>query len=245
MLALWLTGKPWAALVTMLGTHAAFWWANLSPHSRLFGSVVSRLATDERVVWLTFDDGPSADTPALLDLLDRHGARATFFLVASKAGQHPDRVREIVRRGHQIANHSLDHPSAWFWLPHPRRTRHQIETAQQQLQALTGQPPRWFRSVAGHTNVFVEPLLRRLGLQRVSWSARGFDSVDADDARVLRRLLRGLRPGAILLLHEDLAPGRCPRLLADLMAALAQAGYRVALADEGLAVGAPARNDMA
>ena len=232
MLALWLAGRTWAALAAMLVTHAVFWWANLYPHSRWFGSLVSRLATSERVVWLTFDDGPSEDTPALLDLLDRHGARATFFVVASKAQRYSEVVREILRRGHQIGNHSLDHPSAWFWLPHPGRTRMQIEMAQQQLLAITGQSPRWFRSVAGHTNVFVDPVLRRLGLQRVSWSVRGFDSVDGDDGRVLRRLLRGVRPGAILMLHEDLAPGRCPRLLAELLAALQRSGYRTVLGDQ-------------
>ncbi len=247
-LAWWLGGWPWLALAVMLLTHAVFWWANLHPHSRLFGPVVRRLATDARVVWLTFDDGPSADTPALLDLLDHHGARATFFLVAAKAERHPDLVREILRRGHQVGNHSFDHPSAWFWLPHPDRTRRQIEAAQQHLQAIAGQSPRWFRAVAGHTNVFVEPVLRRLGLQRVSWSVRGFDSVDGDDARVLRRLLRGIRPGAILLLHEDLAPGRCPRLLAELLTALQRSGYRAVPGDEatvGETVESPARSGVA
>lgn len=232
MLVLWWRGEPWLALMTMLATHAVFWWANLYPHSRWFGPVIAQLATQDRAVWLTFDDGPSADTPALLDLLDRHGARATFFLVATKVERQPELAREILRRGHQIGNHSYDHPSAWFWLPHPGRTRRQIQTAQQRLQAITGQSPRWFRSVAGHTNLFVEPVLRPLGLQRVSWSGRGFDSVDADDDRVLRRLLRGVGPGAILLLHEDLAPGRCPRLLEKLLAALALDGYRLVLADE-------------
>ena len=74
----------------------------LRPQSRVLSPVLSRLPTDERVVWLTIDDGPSDDTRAMLDLLDAHGARATFFLVGARAQARPELVAEIVRRGHGI-----------------------------------------------------------------------------------------------------------------------------------------------
>lgn len=227
--ALWLAGAGagWA-IATLLAGGALLVWGSLYPHSRLFGPVLTRLATRRREVWLTFDDGPCADTPALLDLLDRHGARATFFLVGARARRHPGLVRDIVRRGHQVANHTESHPAGHFWLLGPGALAAQIEGAQATLAALSGTRPRWFRAVAGLGNPFLAPVLRRAGLERVSWTVRGFDGVDGDDERVLARLRRRLCPGAIVLLHEGGAPGRSVALAGRLLAALEALGYRVA-----------------
>ncbi len=225
----------WALALAVLMPAGLTWvWATLHPHSRLLGSVVRRLRVDDRgrAVCLSFDDGPSADTQALLDVLDRYRAQAIFFLVGERALSHPEIVREIVRRGHEIGNHSHTHPSATFWALPPGRMRTEIEQAQQVLTQLTGIAPRWFRAVAGHANLFVDPELQRLGLNRMSWTARSFDSVDPDDDRVLARLLNALEPGAILLLHEDSsAPGRSVRLLDRLLTGLSERGYSALLPD--------------
>ena len=167
----WTVGLP-----LMVATHVPFWWATLWPHSSLFAPVLNRLPTRERVVWLTIDDGPSADTPALLDLLDAHGAKATFFLVGERAEQHPDLVREIARRGHGIGNHSHSHPAAWFWALGPSRMRREVADTQATLTRITGEAPRWFRAVVGMSNPFVAAALRAHGLARAAWSVRGFDS---------------------------------------------------------------------
>src|SRR3546814_10946999 len=80
----------------------------------MYVPVLSHLPVTDRLVWLTVDDGPSDDTPALLDLLDAHGAKATFFLVGERAAARPDLVRGIVARGHGLGNPSPRHPQAWF-----------------------------------------------------------------------------------------------------------------------------------
>src|SRR3546814_18680167 len=92
---------------------------------------------------LTIDDGPSADTAAILDLLDAHAAKATFFLVGERASARPDVVREIVRRGHTLGNHSATHPSAWFWALGPRRMAAEIERTHAILHPIAGSAPRW------------------------------------------------------------------------------------------------------
>jgi peptidoglycan/xylan/chitin deacetylase (PgdA/CDA1 family) len=220
----WTVGLP-----LMLASHAVAWWGVMRPQSRLYSPVLSRLPTDEKLAWLTIDDGPSADTRAILDLLDAHGAKATFFLVGERAAQRPDDVREIARRGHGIGNHSASHPAATFWLLGPKRMRREIADTQQTLRDIAGTAPRWFRAVVGMANPFVSAPLRDHGLARVAWCARGFDAVAADPAAVVARIERGLRPGAIVLLHEGAAHGRNVETISLLLDRLDALGYRSVL----------------
>lgn len=223
----WMIGLPAFVL-----SHALVLWGTLRPQSRLFGPVLSRLPTDAPLLWLTIDDGPSSDTLAMLDLLDAHGAKATFFLVAERARQHPQLVQAIVQRGHGIGNHSASHPQAWFWALGPRRMQHEITHAQQALTALSGTPPRWFRAVVGMANPFVHAPLRVLGLARVGWSARGFDAVRASPQQVVARIERDLSPGAIVLLHEGAAHGGNVATLALLLQRIDTLGYRCVLPEQ-------------
>lgn len=228
-LVLLASGLPVAALIVLVALQLPVVLATLYPHSGWFGPVMTRLPTTRPEVWLTIDDGPSADTPAVLDLLDEFGARATFFLVADRARQRPDLVAAICHRGHDIGNHSTTHPAARFWSLGPERMAGEIGTAQQVLTSLSGTPPRWFRSVAGHTNPFVEPSLAPHALTRVSWSARGYDAVSSDADLVARRVATGLAPGAIVLLHEGAAHGRSVAIIRRVLEAVRAKGLRPVL----------------
>ena len=235
----WAYGWP-AGLAALLTSHAIVLWGTLVPDSALFGPVLRRLPTRERVLWLTIDDGPSEETPAILDLLDAHGAQATFFVVGERARARPALVREIARRGHALGNHSATHPQAWFWALPPRRMRAEIERTQAILRELGGSAPRWFRAVVGMANPFVHAPLRDAGLARVAWNARGFDALNADPHDVVARIERRLQPGAIVLMHEGAAHGRNVETLALLLRRIDALGYRCVL-PEALAVGTHAR----
>jgi len=230
-LAWWRLGWHWG-LPLLLASHAPFLWGTLRPGSGLFGPVLRRLPTRDQVAWLTIDDGPSEETTAILDLLDAHGAKATFFVVGARAAARPALVREIARRGHGLGNHSASHPQAWFWALPPSRMRAEIEGAQRTLQAITGSAPRWFRAVVGMANPFVAPVLHDAGLARVAWSARGYDAVLRDPASVVARIERDLAPGAIVLLHEGAKHGRNVEALALLLQRLSALGYRCVLPEQ-------------
>lgn len=219
----------WAwALAALVANHAVLTAVGLWPRSTALGENLVRLpqaAATRGEVALTIDDGPDPEvTPAVLDLLDAAGARATFFCIAERAERHPQLVREIVRRGHSVQNHTHGH-SHRFSLLGPRGFAREIEAAQRVLAGLTGEAPRFFRAPAGLRNPFLAPVLHRLGLTLASWTRRGYDTRERDPQRVLQRLTRGLAAGDILLLHDGHcardAQGR-PIILAVLPALLAE-----------------------
>lgn len=219
---------PWVAGALVLN-HGLITATGLWPRSRGLGPNLSRLpaAAAARGEWaLTIDDGPDPElTPRVLDLLEAHGARASFFCIAERAARHPGLVRDIVARGHEVHNHSHHHRHH-FSLMGPRAMAREIEGAQALLADLTGVRPSCFRAPAGLRNPFLDPVLHAQDLNLVSWTRRGYDTREADPQRVLARLGRGLAGGDILLLHDGhaarAADGR-PGVLAVLPALLQQA----------------------
>lgn len=195
---------PWALGAVALD-HALITGTGLWPRSTWLGANLRRLpnaAAARGEIALTIDDGPNPQvTPAVLDLLDAAGARATFFCIAAEAERHPALCREIVRRGHSVENHSHRHSHVFSLLGGAALAR-EVGRAQEVLGLITGVQPRFFRAPAGLRNPFLAPVLHRLDLQLVSWTRRGFDTVRTDPADVLARLTRGLGAGDILLLHD-------------------------------------------
>lgn len=184
------------------------------PRASLLGPNVSRLPA-ERDVFLTFDDGPDPErTPRVLDLLDEAGLGASFFCIGRRAREFPEIVREISARGHAVENHTWSHRHSFAFSRYGYVAR-EVDRAQEALTELSGRPPRWFRAPAGICNPWVEPVLARRGLTLISWTRRGLDAVDDDADRITRRLVGGMGPGDVLLLHDAppaLGPHRAPIL---------------------------------
>ena len=217
------------ALGAVLANHTLLTLLGLWPRSHWLGSNWTRLpaaAAAKNGIALTIDDGPDPSvTPTVLDMLDRYAAQATFFCVGEKAARYPDLCREIVRRGHAVENHSQHHRHHFALMGYSGFMR-ELQAAQDTLTAITGLRPLFFRAPAGLRNPFLDPVLARLGLRLASWSARGLDTRTGDVARVKHRLLRGVRAGAILLLHDGNAArtrGGIPVILEVLPAVLAAA----------------------
>ncbi|MDL9998106.1 polysaccharide deacetylase family protein [Variovorax sp. J22P240] len=195
---------PWAIGGIVLN-HALITAAGLTPRSSLLGPNVTRLpqaAVARREIAITIDDGPDPEvTPQVLDLLDAHGQRATFFCIAERVLEYPALAREIVARGHSVQNHTVRHRHNFSFLG-PRGFAAEISRAQQVLQEVTGHRATCFRAPAGLRNPFLGPVLHRLGLSLVSWTRRGFDTREGNAGTVLARLTDELQAGDILLLHD-------------------------------------------
>jgi peptidoglycan/xylan/chitin deacetylase (PgdA/CDA1 family) len=193
---------PWLSLGILALSHALVLYPTLRPNAQWLGPVFTSFDTAGREVWLTIDDGPAADTSALLDLLDSRGVRAGFFVKGVLAESSPELVREIARRGHAIGNHSQTHPSASFWCLPPTAVRREIERCSSVLQSLLGTTPTLFRAPVGMKNPFVHPVLRANGMRLIGWSCRAFDAVKNDVGGIVRSIESQLEPGSIVVLHQ-------------------------------------------
>lgn len=224
-------GQPTSAHRWALAATASFLLPSLAPNSSWFGPVLRRLPTAQREVWLTIDDGPDPhDTPEILDVLQSHHARATFFVIGRKVWRYPAVAQAIAAAGHNLQNHTWSHPAGTFWATSPRCARREIEWTNDVIHRTTGHHPRFFRAPAGLANPFVHRAAAAAGLLLTGWSAGGYDGVAHDPERVLHRLLRNLRPGNIILLHEGAVRGQRPgtraKTLDRLLHHLAHQGYR-------------------
>ena len=195
---------PWALGVVVAGP-ALLTAAGLWPRSSLLGPNWTRLpaaAAARGEIAITIDDGPEPDvTPRVLELLDRHSAKATFFCIGERVRRHPVLCGEMIGAGHAIENHSQHHCHN-FSLLGPGGFMREIGAGQRTLTEITGRVPRFFRAPAGLRNPFLDPVLATLDLRLASWTRRGFDTRTRDADAVSARLLRGLAAGDILLLHD-------------------------------------------
>lgn len=175
----------------------------LSIRLRMFADAILRGPKGARGVVLTFDDGPDpASTPRVLDLLDAEDVKATFFVIAKKAEQHPDVVREIQRRGHTIGLHSYAHDRL-FALRSQRRVARDLARGIAVLEAITGERPQLFRPPIGHTNPAIARVADALDLTVVGWSLSARDGVARRSAdEVVATLRRRVKDGAIVLFHD-------------------------------------------
>jgi peptidoglycan/xylan/chitin deacetylase (PgdA/CDA1 family) len=175
-------------------------WGAFHPASQLFGRTLRHTGNNSTLA-LTFDDGPNPEaTPRLLDLLDRHQARSTFFLIGAWARRHPALVREIAARGHTVGNHTETHPNL-LWLS-PRQIADEVSRSQEAIEHAAGQRVHWIRPPYGFRGPQLNPVVKEAGFAGVvmwSLSVRDWNSQPA--SQVISRLGRA-RGGQIILLHD-------------------------------------------
>jgi len=200
------------------------------PGSSTLYPTVTHGPRDGRRVALSFDDGPDPEvTPAVLDALAKHGARATFFTIGRSLEAHPQLARRLLGEGHELGNHSWRHSRRQGFLGTDAQVR-EIEAGAQTILALTGsQAQPLYRPPIGLKS---PPLARAAWQQRltlVGWSLHSRDTRTADPQRISQRVLERIAPGDIVLMHDghDL-PGRhrpaCARALPSILRGLRENG---------------------
>jgi peptidoglycan-N-acetylglucosamine deacetylase len=169
----------------------------------LFLKSICRINTAEKVVFLSFDDGPSEKyTPLILKTLKEKKIQALFFCIGRYAELFPELIQKLSLEGHKIGNHTYNHK--WenaFNIP--AKIVSEIETTSIILNKISGQEIGLFRPPFGITNPFVAKAVNTLEMQSVGWDIRSFDTVIKDPAKLIHRICSRLRPGSIILLHDN------------------------------------------
>jgi peptidoglycan/xylan/chitin deacetylase (PgdA/CDA1 family) len=195
MLGLAITGAAVGAAAVSAG------YQSMSPTGQWFGRAFCGLPGGGKHLALTFDDGPNDPyTLRLLDVLDKHSVKATFFLIGRFVKQQPDVVREIAQHRHVIGNHTFTHPRLIF-LP-AARVRQEIRQCREAINDAVGEHSNLFRPPWGGRRPGTFGLVRQLGLEPIMWNLTGYDWNAPSVEYIEERVASKVRGGDVVLLHD-------------------------------------------
>jgi peptidoglycan/xylan/chitin deacetylase (PgdA/CDA1 family) len=188
---------------------AGAYYATYGVRAQWLGPAHWRGRTDTGSVALTFDDGPTADTEAILEALSAYGVPAAFFMIGRFVERHPQLARRVVDCGHEVGNHSYSHPIYLYRTP--RETYRQLARAQEVIAAGTGVKPVWSRPPCGVRTPAYFRAARSLGLRTVQWTVAGFDWRRRRATDIARDVVTRATAGSIILLHDGDSRARSDR----------------------------------
>jgi peptidoglycan-N-acetylglucosamine deacetylase len=180
---------------------AAAGYQSMAPTGQWYGQTFTGLARGSRQMALTYDDGPNdPHTLRLLEVLAKHGTRATFFLIGRYVQQRPEIVRELVHAGHVVGNHTFTHPLLIF--KSEAEIRKELSECHAALSDAVGEHSNLFRPPFGGRRPAVLRIARELGLEPVMWNVTGYDWDSPPAAVIEQKVKKQIRGGDVILLHD-------------------------------------------
>jgi peptidoglycan-N-acetylglucosamine deacetylase len=163
---------------------------------------ICRGESTQKKIAITFDDGPvSACTPAVLDILNKYGAKATFFCIGKRVPGNEDIIKRIDSEGHIIGNHTFSHAYMFDFYPADPVTQ-ELEKTNQLIKNIINKKPQFFRPPYGVTNRAITKAVKRLKLDVIGWNQRSLDTILEDEDRIMKRITTDLKGGDIILFHD-------------------------------------------
>lgn len=153
-----------------------------------------------KCIALTFDDGPIAGTGKLLDELKAGGAKATFFVLGSQVANNADMLKRELAEGHEVGNHTFTHMKLAG--ASDAKVRDELSRTQAAIQQVTGKAPTVFRPTYGATDKQLDEIAKQENLAEILWTVDTDDWRDHDSALIKKRVLKGAKPGHIILMHD-------------------------------------------
>jgi peptidoglycan-N-acetylglucosamine deacetylase len=183
------------------GALVAAGYQSMSPTGQWYGRTFTGLARGSKQLALTYDDGPNdPHTFRLLEVLARHNVCATFFLIGRYTKQRPDIVRELVKAGHIVGNHTFTHPLLTF--KSSTEVRRELNDCRSTLHDVIGEHSKLFRPPFGGRRPAVLRIARELGLEPVMWNVTGYDWNTPPAAEIEQNCSRRISGGNVILLHD-------------------------------------------
>ena len=191
----------------------------------LFLHSLCRVKVKEKLVFLSFDDGPSDEfTPGILDILKAGNIKATFFCTGFNALSHPELLKRMIKEGHQVGNHTFSHD--WrLLLKGSKRLEADILHADKAFTSILDEEIQIFRPPYGVTNPALARAVKKFKLYSIGWDIRSLDTMKKDPEHLKKRIIKRLRPGSIILLHDN--RNITGQILSDLVDGIVSNGYKI------------------
>ncbi len=218
-----------------LSVFIVFWlaflfYASYSLSSGVYLKAYCKKKTAEKEIALTFDDGPDAGyTPEILDILKRRNVEAAFFCIGSEVEKNPQLVDRMLTEGHLIGNHSYSHAYS-FPMFGVKKMIADVQRCENAITAVTRQPVRFFRPPFGITNPLVRKALKSFDYYIIGWNVRSLDTSIGDVDIIVKRVIKRIRPGSVLLLHDRLP--YAGQVLEKILAYLSENDYKIKRVDK-------------
>jgi polysaccharide deacetylase family sporulation protein PdaB len=195
---------------------------------------IAGVRTEQKVVALTFDHSwGNKFTPSILDTLQKNNLKVTFFIMGPWAEKYPEVAKRMVADGHEIASHGYRHEN--YGDMTPEWVREDIQKSQQQIKAVTGVEPKLLRPPNGHYSQTSLKVTEELGYKTIIWNVDSLDWKNPGKDVIVERVVKRLKPGAIILLHASDTPVQTAEALPVLLEQIHAAGYKVVTVGDLLA----------
>ncbi len=225
-----LTVPKWLYVAAIGGYVLLLIYGSFFVCSGFYLKAVCSAAVTEKKIALTFDDGPDRNiTPQVLQLLNENNARGNFFCIGKKIDDNPEILRQIENHKHVIGSHSYSHSMLFDFFP-KNRVVAELRKTESAIEKITGKKVSYFRPPFGVTNPPLSKAVDKMNYKVIGWNIRSLDTVITDTDKVLNRVIPKIKPGAIILFHDD--NPRLPAILQKLLRYCADNGYRCVGLDE-------------
>ena len=197
---------------------------------QLFGGLTYQAETEEKIIALTFDDGPTKNVDQLLPLLDEYNAKSTFFLIGNEIEKHPEEAKKLVEAGHQIGNHTYSHKR--MVLKSPSFIEEEIEKTDELIRSIGYQGEIDFRPPYGKKFVGLPYYLNKTNRETIMWSLDPETYYRNVDEKI-NYVMENIQPGSIILLHPMYdQTGGTLQVVETILKELTKEGYRFVTVDE-------------
>lgn len=202
--------------------------------SNFYINIICRADTTRKQIAISFDDGPAESyTPEILQILRQHQVEAIFFCIGHRASQEEDLLNRIHAEGHVIGNHSYSH-HFWFDLFSSKKMIQDLKMMDLAVEEATGLKPKLFRPPYGVTNPNLAKAISKGGYTPIGWNLRSMDTVIKDETKLLQKVLKGVKPGSIVLFHDT--SKTTVSVLSEFIRTVKGRGYEIIRADKMLNV---------
>ncbi|MDQ1097926.1 MULTISPECIES: polysaccharide deacetylase family protein [Chryseobacterium] len=194
-------GGFWVYVFCFIWFSAVVIWASFDIRLGYFVNSITHKRTKKKEIALTFDDGPTEFTQVVLDLLHEHQLKATFFCIGKQVEKYPEIFRRIISEGHTIGNHTYSHSKSTGFLSAAAMTE-EIKHCDAAMVRTGNIKTPLYRPPFGVTNPNIAKAIKRTGKKSIGWNVRSLDTVTEHAPAIYRRIVKRIRPGSIVLLHD-------------------------------------------